>query len=67
MTQKGDARNIQLILDDNIKKNMIENNEGLKVKNKEIYFYQLLVEGGSFIVNGVRVGDYNTGIDKFIL
>lgn len=61
------TRNIQLILDDNNKKNMIENKEGLKIKNKENYFYQLLVEGGSFIVNGIRVGDYNTGIDKFIL
>ena len=61
------TRNIQLILDDNVKKNMIENKEGFKAKNKEEYFYQLLVEGGSFIVNGIRVGDYNTGIDKFIL
>jgi hypothetical protein len=61
------TRNVQLILDDNVKKNMIENKEGFKVKNKEEYFYQLLVEGGSFLVNGIRVGDYNTGIDKFIL
>jgi hypothetical protein len=61
------TRNIQLILDDNVKKNMIENKQGFKAKNKEKYFYQLLVEGGSFIVNGIRVGDYNTGIDKFIL
>ena len=58
------CRNIQII------------NEDIKAKRKEyiisenLYgdcFYQLLVEGGSFIVNGIEVGDYNTGLDKFLL
>jgi hypothetical protein len=60
------CRNIQII----------ENNEDIKAKKKEyiisenLYgdcFYQLLVEGGTFIVNGIEVGDYNTGLDKFLL
>ena len=63
--------------------NFLENNKNLQIINEDIKakrkeyiisenlygdcFYQLLVEGGTFIVNGIEVGDYNTGLDKFLL
>ena len=68
------CQNIQIILNDEngdikAKKNMIEHKEELIVSENlnNNNFYQLLVEGGSFIVNGIKVGDYNTGLDKFLL
>lgn len=67
------TRNIQCLYvdqEDNViwKQNNIENNSNFKeIKRTNRYFYQLLVEGGTFIVNGILVGDYNTGLDKFLL
>jgi hypothetical protein len=58
------TRNIQIG-----KKNLIECTEHFQSKEQKgtDCFYQLLVEGGTFLVNGISVGDYNTGLDKFLL
>ena len=41
------------------------NMEGINLK-KEKYVYHLLTNTGSFVINGKRVGDYNTGIEKYL-
>lgn len=60
------CKNIQF-MDDN-------DNNDIKAKKKNgientdcDFFYQLLVEGGEYIINGIKVGDYNTGLDKFLI
>ena len=30
------------------------------------YLYHLLTDCGDFVVNGIRMGDYNSGIEKYI-
>ena len=35
--------------------------------SSSLYLYQLLTTTGSFNANGLMVGDYNTGIDRYIL
>lgn len=32
----------------------------------ERYLYQLVTDGGSFVTDGVRVGDYNTGLEQHL-
>jgi hypothetical protein len=68
------SRNLQTIivnLDENILllKNWIEDDtsELTPIKRTNPCFYQLLVEGGRYKVNEVFIGDYNTGLDKFLL
>ena len=39
--------------------------EGIPIK-KPKYLYHLLTNMGSFIMNGVRIGDYNTGIEMHL-
>ena len=41
---------------------------GIPISNKtpELYLYQLLTTSGKFNANGINVGDYNTGIDRFL-
>ena len=33
---------------------------------KEKYVYQILTDTGMFCINGIKVGDYNTGIEKYL-
>ena len=33
---------------------------------KEQYMYHLLTDTSFFVVNNIRVGDYNSGIDKYL-
>jgi hypothetical protein len=39
--------------------------EGTKL-TKEIYIYHLLTNTGYFVINGTKIGDYNTGIEKYL-
>jgi hypothetical protein len=39
--------------------------EGKEI-NKTKFLYHLLTDCGDFVVNGVRMGDYNSGIEKYI-
>ena len=33
---------------------------------KEKYVYHILTDTGMFCINGIKVGDYNTGIEKYL-
>jgi|TARA_R110002073_G_scaffold4066_3_gene27262 hypothetical protein len=39
--------------------------EGKEISNTK-YLYHLLTDRGDFVVNGIRLGDYNSGIEKYI-
>ena len=41
-------------------------NAGAKIENVE-FLYQLLTDKGYFYVNGLKIKDYNYGIDKYIV
>ena len=63
------CRNLQTFNKDSTK-NWIEfkeNKDFTPLDRTNHCYYQLLVEGGRYMVNGVMIGDYNTGIDKFLL
>jgi hypothetical protein len=38
----------------------------LKTQRRENYLYQLLTDTGTFKINGIKVHDYNYGIDKYL-
>jgi len=38
---------------------------GKEINNTK-YLYHLLTDRGNFVVNGIRIGDYNSGIEKYI-
>ena len=69
------CRNLQTFNITNTEENPVFKN-WIEIKEQKDYtplskthycYYQLLVEGGRYMVNGVLVGDYNTGIDKFLV
>ena len=47
--------------------NEMGTNEMATTHLREKYLYQLLTTTGYFKVNGIRVRDYNYGIDKYML
>ena len=46
--------------------NKIIVNKNKNDNNREKYLYQLLTDVGTFKVNGIKVRDYNYGIDKYL-
>ena len=50
----------------NTKLCLAENLLSLKVHQREKYLYQLLTDTGTFKINGIKVHDYNYGIDKYL-
>ena len=56
------SKNINII-DNNINTN---NLKGLKNEENITKLYHLVTDKKSFVINNIRVGDYNTGIENFL-
>ena len=58
------SRNLYIALGEPGRRHEATNKD--KETEKEKYLYQLLTTTGKFTVNGILVGDYNSGIDQYL-